>query len=115
MKMILIFRSLLVRPLLTLASLLLAFFAHSAALNEANSTAPTVPESLIVKPSTPVTVITAPKINEALTATSLEAAPVKAPAIPAKKTANNKSENTPDFIPSEEISEDLVVSFPVDI
>jgi len=31
------------------------------------------------------------------------------------KTIKNKQEKTPDFIPSEAISEDLVVSFPVDI
>jgi len=107
MKMILLPGTLLVRPLLTLALLLLAFFANSEVFNEENSTAPAVVE------------ITAPKdtaaiIKDPLTA-PLETAPVKAPTIPAKKTANNKPENTPDFIPSEEISEDLVVSFPVDI
>jgi len=41
--------------------------------------------------------------------------PVMPEVLPTDKTINNKQEQTADFIPSEEISEDLVVSFPVDI
>jgi len=50
---------------------------------------------------------------------STNASKTKSPVIsedfPPDKTVNNKQEQTADFIPSEEISEDLVVSFPVDI
>lgn len=40
---------------------------------------------------------------------------VKTQVLPPDKMVNNNQEQTPDFIPSEEISEDLSVSFPIDI
>jgi len=57
------------------------------------------------------------KSVKALPATnaSTTKSPVLTEDLPPEKTVKNKQEQTADFIPSEEISEDLVVSFPVDI